>query len=183
VVARPDRVPASVASRRPAVPVRGRAKRPLRVVAEPESLSPVSNVAAERPCVLAGAPVRGSGRLDDDQLRGSQALRGRALPAASASTAPPLPQAGCAHSGRVRWLRDLRRLVRRTPWIRSVAWFQHRSRAQVQIEHAGKLDWDVQRDPVGAAALRGVIRALAAARSDARARRPRAGRPRSRRRP
>jgi Glycosyl hydrolase family 26 len=94
-----------------------------------------------------------------------------------------LTEVNTVHRGRVRWLRDLRRLVRRTPWIRSVAWFQHRSRAQVQIEHAGKLDWDVQRDPVGAAALRGVIRALAAARSDARARRPRAGRPRSRRRP
>jgi hypothetical protein len=74
-----------------------------------------------------------------------------------------LTEVNTVHRGRVRWLRDLRRLVRRTPWIRSVAWFQHRSRGQVQIEQAGRLDWDVRRDAAGAAALRGVIGALSAA--------------------
>ena len=72
-----------------------------------------------------------------------------------------LTEVSTARAGRVRWLRSLRRLVRRTPWIRSVAWFQHRSRGQTQIEGAGRLDWDVQSDPRAAAALRGVMRALA----------------------
>jgi mannan endo-1,4-beta-mannosidase len=73
-----------------------------------------------------------------------------------------LTEVSTARNGRLRWLRSLRRLVRRTPWIRSIAWFQHRSRGQTQIEGAGRLDWDVQRDPRAAAMLRGVMRALAA---------------------
>lgn len=73
-----------------------------------------------------------------------------------------LTEVNTARRGRVRWLRSLRRLVRRTPWIRSVAWFQHSSRGQTQIEGAGRLDWDVRRDPRAAAALRGLMRALAA---------------------
>jgi mannan endo-1,4-beta-mannosidase len=73
-----------------------------------------------------------------------------------------LTEVSTARGGRVRWLNSLARLVRRTPWIRSVAWFQHRSRGQAQIEGAGRLDWDVQRDRRAAAALRRVMRALSA---------------------
>jgi hypothetical protein len=73
-----------------------------------------------------------------------------------------LTEVSTAKRGRVAWLTALARLLRRTPWIRSVAWFQHRSRGQTQIKGAGRLDWDVQRDPRAAAALRRVSRALAA---------------------
>jgi hypothetical protein len=71
-----------------------------------------------------------------------------------------LTEVNTVYRGRARWLRDLRRLVARTPWIRSLAWYQHRSRGQVQIPGAGNLAWDVQRDPVGAALLRSINRRL-----------------------
>jgi hypothetical protein len=69
-----------------------------------------------------------------------------------------LTEVNTVYRGRVRWLRDLRRMVRRRSWIRSIAWFQHRSRGQVQIPGAGRLDWDVTRDLRAAAVLRGIIR-------------------------
>jgi hypothetical protein len=69
-----------------------------------------------------------------------------------------LTEVNTVHRGRVRWLRDLRRMLRRTRWIRSVAWFQHSSRGQVQIPHSGRLGWDVQHDPRAAAVLRGIMR-------------------------
>jgi Glycosyl hydrolase family 26 len=69
-----------------------------------------------------------------------------------------LTEVNTVYRGRTRWLRGLRRMLRRTPWIRSIAWFQHMSRGQVQIEGAGRLDWDVQRDPASAAVLRGIVR-------------------------
>jgi glycosyl hydrolase family 26 len=72
-----------------------------------------------------------------------------------------LTEVSTARRGRVAWLHGLRRLVRHTRWLRSVAWFQHRSRGQTQIDGAGRLDWDVRRDPRAAAALRTVMRALA----------------------
>jgi hypothetical protein len=68
-----------------------------------------------------------------------------------------LTEVNTARGGRVRWLKDLRRLLRRTPWIRSVAWFQRTSRGQVQIKGAGRLDWDARTDPAAAAVLRGII--------------------------
>jgi hypothetical protein len=71
-----------------------------------------------------------------------------------------LTEVNTVYRGRARWLRDLRRLVARTPWIRSLAWYQHRSRGQVQIPDAGNLAWDVQGDPLGAALLRAINRRL-----------------------
>jgi hypothetical protein len=61
-------------------------------------------------------------------------------------------------AGRVEWLRDLRRLLRVSPWIRSVVWSQLPSRGTAHIRGAGELNWDVQRDPPAAAILRGIIR-------------------------
>jgi hypothetical protein len=73
-----------------------------------------------------------------------------------------LTEVNTVYRGRARWLRDLRRLVVHTPWIRSIAWYQHRSRESVQSQHAGNLAWDVQRDPVGAAQLRVINRRMTA---------------------
>ena len=60
-------------------------------------------------------------------------------------------------SGRVRWLADLRRMLRGMPWIRAVMWSQLPSRGKVQQEDTGVVDWDVQRDPAAAAELRWII--------------------------
>jgi Glycosyl hydrolase family 26 len=68
-----------------------------------------------------------------------------------------LTEVSTARRGRLRWLTSLRRMLRRTPWIRSVAWFQSPSRGQVQIVGSGRPDWDVQTDPTAAALLRGII--------------------------
>jgi mannan endo-1,4-beta-mannosidase len=69
-----------------------------------------------------------------------------------------LTEVNTARRGRLRWLRDLRRMLRRMSWIRSVAWFQQPSRGQQQLERAGRLDWDAQSDPAAAAVLRGIAR-------------------------
>jgi len=62
------------------------------------------------------------------------------------------------YGGRVRWLRDFRQMLRRTPWIKAVAWSQLPSRGAAQMRQAGDLHWDVQRDAASAAVLRGIIR-------------------------
>jgi len=59
--------------------------------------------------------------------------------------------------GRVAWLRDLRALLRRTAWIRSVAWFQSQSRAAAQLEGLGAGNWDLTHDAAAAAIVRGII--------------------------
>jgi len=69
-----------------------------------------------------------------------------------------LTETNTAFRGRVRWLRDLRRLVRRTPWIRGIAWSQLPSRGEAQARGPRRLDWDVRHDPPAAAVLRGIIR-------------------------
>jgi mannan endo-1,4-beta-mannosidase len=61
-------------------------------------------------------------------------------------------------SGRVAWLRDLRRMLQAMPWIRAVMWSQLPSRGKVQQQGTGIVDWDVQQDPDAAAQLRGIIR-------------------------
>jgi mannan endo-1,4-beta-mannosidase len=59
--------------------------------------------------------------------------------------------------GRVRWLRDLRRMLRTTPWVHAVMWSQLPSRGSAHRSDDGHVDWDVQRDPAAAAALRRII--------------------------
>jgi hypothetical protein len=62
------------------------------------------------------------------------------------------------YAGRVQWLRNLRRMLRRMPWIKAVAWSQLPSRGKAHLAGVGELDWDVQRDPAAAAVLRQIIR-------------------------
>jgi mannan endo-1,4-beta-mannosidase len=60
--------------------------------------------------------------------------------------------------GAAGWLRDLRELLERMPWIRGVYWSQLPSRGKVQQSGTGVVDWDVQRVPEAAAQLRAIIR-------------------------
>jgi mannan endo-1,4-beta-mannosidase len=69
-----------------------------------------------------------------------------------------LTETNTAYRGRVRWLRDLRRLLKRTPWIRALIWSQLASRGKANMNDAGRVDWDVRRDPPAAAVLRQIIR-------------------------
>ena len=59
--------------------------------------------------------------------------------------------------GAAGWLRDLRPLLQRMPWIRGVYWSQLPSRGKVQQRGTGVVDWDVQRVPSAAAQLRTII--------------------------
>jgi hypothetical protein len=68
-----------------------------------------------------------------------------------------LAETNTARSGRVKWLRDLEKLLATRPWIRAIAWSQLPSRGAVQQKKdAGDLNWQVVNDPAAAAALRGV---------------------------
>jgi glycosyl hydrolase family 26 len=83
------------------------------------------------------------------RLRRVHALFGRPVVLAETNT---------EYDGRVAWLRDLRSFLRRAPWIRAVMWSQLPSRGQAhRAGSGGQVDWDVQRDPPAAAALRGII--------------------------
>jgi hypothetical protein len=68
-----------------------------------------------------------------------------------------LTEVNTQYGGRVRWLRDLRRLLRRTPWIKAVVWSQLPSRGAAQMFRPGDLHWDVRRDRQAAAVLSGII--------------------------
>lgn len=68
-----------------------------------------------------------------------------------------LTETNTAYADRVAWLGDLRALLRRSPWIRVVAWSQLPSRGKVHQRGTGIVDWDVQTDAPAAAALQGVI--------------------------
>jgi mannan endo-1,4-beta-mannosidase len=69
-----------------------------------------------------------------------------------------LAETNTEYDGRVAWLRDLRAMLRRTPWIRAVMWSQLPSRGKAHRAGAsGIVDWDVQRDPAAAAQLRAII--------------------------
>jgi mannan endo-1,4-beta-mannosidase len=69
-----------------------------------------------------------------------------------------LAETSTEYHGRVVWLRAVRRMLRGMPWIRAVAWSQLPSRGAAQMRGAGRLTWDVQRDPAAAAVVRGIIR-------------------------
>jgi hypothetical protein len=69
-----------------------------------------------------------------------------------------LTETNTEYAGRVSWLRKLRRMLNRMPWIRSVVWSQLRSRGQASLKGSGELNWDVRSDPPSAAVLRGIIR-------------------------
>jgi hypothetical protein len=69
-----------------------------------------------------------------------------------------LTETNTAYRGHVRWLRDLRHLLRRSPWIDAVVWSQLKSRGKAHMKDAGTVDWDVRHDPPGAAVLRQIIR-------------------------
>jgi mannan endo-1,4-beta-mannosidase len=60
--------------------------------------------------------------------------------------------------GRVRWLRDFRRMLQRTPYISAVMWSQLPSRGSAHRKRDGNVDWDIQQDPASAKVLRNVIR-------------------------
>ena len=68
-----------------------------------------------------------------------------------------LTEVNTAYRGRVRWLRDFRRLLARTPAISAVYWSQLPSRGTAHLDGAGLLDWDIQRDPRAAAQLRRIV--------------------------
>ncbi len=68
-----------------------------------------------------------------------------------------LTEVNTDYQGRVKWLRDLRRLLRRTPGISALFWSQLPSRGTAHLKNAGWLDWDVQHDPRSAAVLRRII--------------------------
>jgi mannan endo-1,4-beta-mannosidase len=69
-----------------------------------------------------------------------------------------LTETNTEYASRVGWLRGLRKLLRRMPWIRSVEWSQLQSRGQAHLKGSGDLGWNVQTDPAAAAVLRAIIR-------------------------
>jgi hypothetical protein len=69
-----------------------------------------------------------------------------------------ITEASTGYHGRVRWLRDLRRMLRSRRWISAVVWSQLPSRGTAQMRHTGNLSWDVRRDPRAAAVLRAIAR-------------------------
>jgi hypothetical protein len=69
-----------------------------------------------------------------------------------------LAETNTEEGGAVSWLRDLRNMLRRMPWIRAVFWSQLPSRGKVQQSGTGVVDWDAQRVPAAAAQLKAIIR-------------------------
>jgi len=75
-----------------------------------------------------------------------------------------LTETNTAADGAARWLRDLRGMLARMPWVRGVFWSQLPSRGTQQQSGTGTLDWDVRDDPEASAELSSLIREGAAAR-------------------
>jgi hypothetical protein len=68
-----------------------------------------------------------------------------------------LTEVNTQYGGRVRWLRDLRSMLRRMPWIKTVAWSQLPSRGEAQMLRPGDMHWNVRRDARASALLRGIV--------------------------
>jgi mannan endo-1,4-beta-mannosidase len=68
-----------------------------------------------------------------------------------------LAETNTDYRGRVRWLGDLRAMLRGMPWIRAIMWSQLPSRGKVQQRGTGNVDWDIRRDPAAASELRRII--------------------------
>jgi hypothetical protein len=68
-----------------------------------------------------------------------------------------LTEVNTQYGGRVRWLENLRSMLRQMPQVRAVAWSQLPSRGAAQMRRAGDMHWDVQNDPPAAAVVRGII--------------------------
>jgi mannan endo-1,4-beta-mannosidase len=68
-----------------------------------------------------------------------------------------LTEVNTQYGGRRLWLRDLRSMLRASPWIKAVVWSQLPSRGAAQMRRPGDLHWDVQRDPRSAALVRQII--------------------------
>ena len=68
-----------------------------------------------------------------------------------------LTEVNTQYGGRVRWLQDLRSMLRRMPEVKAVAWSQLPSRGAAQMRRTGDLHWDVENDPVSASVVRGII--------------------------
>jgi mannan endo-1,4-beta-mannosidase len=69
-----------------------------------------------------------------------------------------LTETNTAYADRVTWLQDLRTMLRRTPWIETVAWSQLPSRGKAHQRGTGVVDWDVRSDAASASILAGIIR-------------------------
>ncbi len=69
-----------------------------------------------------------------------------------------LAETNTAAAGAALWLRDLREMLARMPWVRGVYWSQLPSRGKVQQSGTGTLDWDVRSDPEASDELAALIR-------------------------
>jgi mannan endo-1,4-beta-mannosidase len=68
-----------------------------------------------------------------------------------------LTEVNTAYDRRVAWLRDLRAMLARMPWIPVVAWSQLPSRGKAHQLGTGVLDWDVRTDPAASGELHAII--------------------------
>ena len=69
-----------------------------------------------------------------------------------------LTETNTAYADRVRWLQDLRAMLRRDAVDRAVAWSQLPSRGKAHQRGTGIVDWDVRSDAASASILAGIIR-------------------------
>jgi hypothetical protein len=69
-----------------------------------------------------------------------------------------LAETNTEQAGAALWLRDLRAMLARMPWVRGMFWSQLPSRGTAQQRGTGRLDWDVQRDTGASAQLAALIR-------------------------
>jgi mannan endo-1,4-beta-mannosidase len=68
-----------------------------------------------------------------------------------------LTEVNTQYGGRIQWLRDFGAMLHRLPWLTGVAWSQLPSRGASQMNRPGELNWDIQRDPASADAVRRII--------------------------